>query len=294
MVIDCQEAEIVNSAPALDHFVLEFCMFKGISLSSFGDFLSKVNLTESDKTEINEYKNKRKLAFESLKSFFLHDDIIDARKISEGLFPKIEADIFLSHSHADEELAISLAILLEDKFDIKVFVDSCVWAYADDLLKEIDDTYCKWPSGSYSYEMRNYSTAHVHMILNSALHTMIDKSELFVFIETQNSAPLKNYLDGDKTFSPWIFSELMFSSVVTRRTPERHAISMEKYALDEARKHESMEVLAKSLRVAHPVYTDHLDKIETAEFFQHMINCSEKEIQGLTFLDELYKKFSLA
>jgi hypothetical protein len=48
-------------------------------------------------------------------------------KISENLFLDIKPDIFLSHSHADEDDVIRLAILIEKELNLSVFIDSCVW-----------------------------------------------------------------------------------------------------------------------------------------------------------------------
>lgn len=50
-------------------------------------------------------------------------------------FPKINADIFLSHSHKDEKLIIAFAGWLKDTFNLDVFIDSCIWGYSNDLQK---------------------------------------------------------------------------------------------------------------------------------------------------------------
>ena len=46
---------------------------------------------------------------DSLKDFFIYDDIIDGNKVIEKWFPIIDCDIFISHSHQDEEKAINSA-----------------------------------------------------------------------------------------------------------------------------------------------------------------------------------------
>lgn len=43
-------------------------------------------------------------------------------KISENLFLDIKPDIFLSHSHADEDDVIRLAILIEKELNLSVFI----------------------------------------------------------------------------------------------------------------------------------------------------------------------------
>lgn len=67
--------------------------------------------------------------------------IINGSEIQKECFPVIDADVFISHSHNDEDLANALAGWLHKKFDLKVFIDSNVWEYSDDLLTEINDKY---------------------------------------------------------------------------------------------------------------------------------------------------------
>lgn len=47
-----------------------------------------------------------------------------------------DIDVFISHSHADEDEAIRIALSME-KIGLKAFVDSCVWVHADELLKKL-------------------------------------------------------------------------------------------------------------------------------------------------------------
>jgi len=132
--------------------------------------------------------NKNKLMVrESLESY-LEGQIIDGTKLAEHWFPTIKADVFVSHSHNDEEDAVKCAGWLKSEFGLDPFIDSCVWGYADNLLKMIDDKYCRNPGGeTYSYEKRNGSTSHVHMMLSGALNAMLDSTECVIFINTRNS-----------------------------------------------------------------------------------------------------------
>ena len=74
---------------------------------------------------------------------FIHYDsgIIDGGALERELFKEINADVFISHSHKDEKLAISFAGWLKANFNLTAFVDSCVWEYADNILSEINDRY---------------------------------------------------------------------------------------------------------------------------------------------------------
>lgn len=130
--------------------------------------------------------------------------------------------------------------------DLAVFIDSQVWGSVYDLLQKVDDAYCLNATGkTYSYQKRNRSTAHIYMILNSALHHMIDRSEVFMFVASENSL-VENVskeqitdLGDAKTASPWIHSELLFSSMVRKQMPERIKKEMVRatlQVLDESRK----------------------------------------------------------
>ncbi len=153
--------------------------------------------------------------------FFQFDGIINGNKVIEEWFPIIECDIFLSHSHKDESKAIALAGLLYENFGLKTFIDSTVWGFSDVLLKTLDNRYCLNENGeTYSYEKRNYSTAHVHLMLNSALNKMIDNCEAVFFLNTPNSISAPNTIT-ETTRSPWIFSEIATTQIIRKKTPER-------------------------------------------------------------------------
>ncbi len=157
----------------------------------------------------------------SLKKFLSPTGILNMTELQENWFPQIEADIFISHSHDDEDLATALSGWLNQTFGIKSFVDSCVWDYANDLLRDIDDEYCTNEKGLYSYQSRNYSTSHVHMMLSTALARMIDKTECLFFLNTPNSVTAKNVIN-EKTNSPWIYSEITVTEIIRKKIPDRH------------------------------------------------------------------------
>lgn len=166
------------------------------------------------------YNQNRAIVEGSLDSF-LTSERIDGSRLQEHWFPQIKTDIFLSHSHRDESIAIGLAGWLKEQFDLNLFIDSCVWGYADDLLQLIDDDYCVNPgSNTYSYQKRNGSTSHVHMMLNTALSKMIDNSECLFFLNTPNSITSEEAIT--KTKSPWLYSEIAISEIIRYKTPQEH------------------------------------------------------------------------
>ena len=135
-------------------------------------------LIEKDRNNINE----------KISSFKIKDNIRDGTKTKSNWFPKIDADIFISHSHNDVKLAQLLAGYIYRETGLKPFIDYEVWGNYTNLLRNIDNNYCLFENSElYSYELRNYSTSHVHMMLNIALMEMIHKCNYFIFIETDFS-----------------------------------------------------------------------------------------------------------
>ena len=161
------------------------------------------------------FSAQRAKIVEKISSFADGDGYLDGTKMQENWFPKIKADIFISHSHKDEVLALALAGWLKKAFGLTAFIDSCVWGYSNELLKQIDDAYCLNGNHSYSYKKRNYSTSHVHMMLSVALTQMIDNTECLFFLNTPNSLTPGTIIN--QTESPWIYSEIATTRLIERR-----------------------------------------------------------------------------
>ena len=158
---------------------------------------------------------------ENLKKYVI-DGIVDGTQIEKDWFPQMEADVFISHSHADEKLAKGLAGWLHSCFGLTCFIDSCVWGYADDLLEMINDEYSdkkNKPSGGCIYDHKKCNTAskHVNTMLTIALYKMIDKSEITILLNTNSS--IKKYKDiyQQTTYSPWIYSEIVCTEIVRKK-----------------------------------------------------------------------------
>ena len=152
-------------------------------------------------------------------------------------------------------------------------IQKMVWGDADDLLKKIDDIYCrKDRTKTYDYNMRNNSTSHVHMMLNMALMQMIDKTECLFFLNTPNSI----CLDDIKTctLSPWIYSEIGISQMIEKKKQKR--IKRISNNLNESKK---------NLSIMHNVDLSHLAKIDARILKQW----KELPMQNTDPLDELYR-----
>ncbi len=166
------------------------------------------------------YKAQKVGVGRRLKQFITDGGYLDGSKMQEDWFPQLKADVFISHSHKDERLAITLAGWLSANFKLTSFIDSCIWGNSTDLLLEIDTQYSKLENGTYNYDMRNISTSHVHMMLSTALNMMIDKTECLFFINSANSV-INNEKLFAKTASPWLYAEIAMSKYVRRTRPVR-------------------------------------------------------------------------
>lgn len=173
---------------------------------------------EKGKDLFKQYSNKVEQKLEEL---ILVNGNIDGGKMQSNWFPTVEADIFLSHSHKNEKEAITLSGYLHDKLGIKTFIDSCIWGYSNDLLKELDKTFCKRVDGYYDYNKRNFTTSNVHMMLSTALNKMMDKTECLLFLNTPESISFKEGVKSS-TLSPWIYSEIETSKILGRKSLSKY------------------------------------------------------------------------
>ena len=187
------------------------------------------------------YEKHEKMAKKSLKEFIYDNGHIDGTSMKSNWFQIEDVDIFISHSHQDITKVKAFAGWLYDKFNLTAFIDSCVWGYCNDLLQQIDDEHCKKKDGkTYNYNLRNYTTSHVHMMLSTALTEMIDNTECIMFYNTPNSISLVDDLQTIKrekkkvTLSPWIYHELAMTSLVRICKPIRTRILFENVLVHKA------------------------------------------------------------
>jgi len=216
----------------------------------------------------------------NIKNFF-SNGVIDAEALEKEWFGPTTPHIFLSHSHKDVDLAAGFAEMLWAKFGITCFVDSFVWGYCDELLKQIDTKFCKSESGStFDYARRNRSTSHVHMMLSAALAKVMDRAECIMFLNTPNSIITEDFIQGEKTFtaSPWIYNELLLTRLLNPKLPSR--------ILEESvRKSVATEQFP---QFQFGMNIDHLINISTAEV-NDWLDCGEVGTDALDFLYRVYQ-----
>lgn len=232
---------------------------------------------------VESYQTENRKRVKNLADLMIEKDTFDASLILDTIFPTVKADIFLSHSFQDSDKAIQLAMELKENCGLDVFIDSCVWGSVYELQKAIDNKYCLSESGTtYDYDERNRSTAHLHMILSTALQRMIDQTDTILFMNTDQSISLKHSVkDQPKTLSPWIHMELSFSSLV-RRKPRKIRVKHEGRVLDHVISNESFNI-------AHEAPVNHFTKLTDRDFerWKTYANCNN----GSRAIDYLYENF---
>ena len=113
--------------------------------------------------EIPEFRNLRPKLSEMIKQSSLTAGNLVADSIWDEWFPEVNADVFISHSSKDVDLAKMFAQWLKKNFSLSAFIDSDIWGHSDDLLKEIDNVHCLNPGGeTYNYKKK---MALLHMCI---------------------------------------------------------------------------------------------------------------------------------
>lgn len=213
--------------------------------------IQNADFFDQNQEYLRECKNRGELIKEKLKNQLVDilttvtnaNGVIDGEQLSGIWFPIAKRDVFISHSHNDEDLALTIAGILNEKFGLSVFIDSTIWGSADVLLKAIDDEYCKQENGTYNYTKRNFSTSHVHAMLTTAIMQAMDQTEAIFFLNTSNSVyKLKNGFSKEHTLSPWIYEEVMCAKLLREQSWEEYRMTR----VDEAYHFE------KTLNVAYP------------------------------------------
>ena len=199
-------------------------MFSGYNLSLSDnffkckeDFSHYKNLGEEHLT--NEvYRYKKEIAN------YINKDEINGSRIQRDCFPEIEADIFISHSHNDVNLANALAGWIHETFGLKVFIDSNVWIDSNKLLDDLNTNYSdkrEELDGSFVYDYKscNDVSKHVNIMLSIALQKMIDKTECVILLNTNNSIKVFDEKNKkiDITYSPWIYSEIICTQIARKK-----------------------------------------------------------------------------
>ncbi|GAA7684449.1 toll/interleukin-1 receptor domain-containing protein [Helicobacter pylori] len=133
------------------------------------------------------------------------DIILNHNKIKEAFFgpfkPQLKnAQVFLSHSHADKNKALEVKNYLESKTNHRVFIDSLFWDYKNNILKEMK---------KHHINVSKIEDAFT-LIIRESLQDMIEKCPYFVFLQSNNS--VSNQGLSRITYSAWIYEELKIAN----------------------------------------------------------------------------------
>lgn len=151
------------------------------------------------------------------------DTILNHRELQEAFFspfkPQLKnAQVFLSHSHADRNKALEVKDYLESKTKRKVSIDSLFWDYKDDVLNELAE-----------YDDISKIEDAFTLILRESLQDMIEKCPYFVFLQSSNSVSnqglSRNQVLLKITYSAWIYEELKIAHSISAIS-ESHLIPM--------------------------------------------------------------------
>ncbi len=137
--------------------------------------------------------------------------ILNHNKIKEAFFspfkPQLKnAQVFLSHSHADKNETLKVKGYLEEDLDAEcVFIDSLFWDYKDDVLNKLAE-YAEYDDNDISVIEDAFT-----LILRESLQDMIEKCPYFVFLQSKNSVSFNQDL-LKITYSAWIYEELKIAN----------------------------------------------------------------------------------
>ncbi|WP_120905821.1 toll/interleukin-1 receptor domain-containing protein [Helicobacter pylori] len=144
---------------------------------------------------------------------YSNDNIVLKRnEIKEAFFspfkPQLKnAQVFLSHSHADKDKALEVKNYLENQTKRKVFIDSLFWDYKDDVLNKLA-----------RYDDISKIEDAFTLILRESLQDMIEKCPYFVFLQSSNSVSFNQNL-LKITYSAWIYEELKIAHSISESRP---------------------------------------------------------------------------
>jgi len=267
-------------------------MFTGYNLKLSDDFFdNKMSLDEYKKIgekhlndKIYEYKNNL--------NDYINKGTISGSELQNDNFPIIDADVFISHSHDDTDLANALAGWIHEAFNLRVFVDSNVWSYSPELLADINSNYSNQrenESGGYTYDYEacNNASQHVNIMLLVALQKMIDKVECVILLNTDNSITVFDDKTMHSTYSPWIYSEIVCTQIV-RKKP---LLYYRKYSeLFHANEGMIFEYALRHLKISYNISLLHLSDLDESDLIKwkdNFINDKFRQYEDYP-LDALY------
>lgn len=269
-------------------------MWKGFNVKINEDYLKGRILASNASWEIliASAKESRGIFHDKIYSKITSGNwVLDGAGIESNWFPKLSSHVFISHSHADEQLALALAGALKKWLKIESFVDSALWGHFEDLQKSLFQKVTQGRNlvDAELFKLWNIVSAHVHCMLSKSLIQMIDQCECLIFLNTPSSMSISEIVGTTSTYSPWIYTEIEVSRFL-RRMPDprrkRTGLLKESFAQDAA-----IECL-----VEYPLNLDHLTRKAGSDIWKwicdgsHAITqyCADNVQMPFHALDVLY------
>ncbi|GAA8137948.1 toll/interleukin-1 receptor domain-containing protein [Helicobacter pylori] len=175
-----------------------------------------------------------------------NDDIIlNHNEIKEAFFspfkPQLKnAQVFLSHSHADRNKALKVKNYLESETNRRVFIDSLFWDYKNNVLNELA-----------KYDDTSKIEDAFTLIIRESLEDMIKKCPYFVFLQSNNSVSNQGLLCI--TYSAWIYEELKIAHSIRESRPTPMMESMQVFHdISPSLKHLETITLSELSRIINP------------------------------------------
>lgn len=228
-------------------------MYRGFSLQITEtdiDYLISRSHKNFYASHFNNLANNQ-IIWKALEENIVMDSSISADKLKKEWFPEIKSDVFLSHSHKDVELTKKISRLLGE-LNLYAFIDSDVWGYSNDLIKQLEKMY--YPN---TIDLHDKIVAHVNIMLTSALTKMLNNTECVIFLNTTNSIiPSTSYYNTAKTDSPWIYHELFTTSILPVIAPVRKSHEILGSVVNEANQ----------LQILHTPPLKHLTNLNNSDF----------------------------
>lgn len=187
-------------------------------------------------------KKDRRIREEEIRTLINSGTELDAEKILDIVSPQGDFDVFISHYHENEKLALNVAAILKNQ-GYKPFVDSQFWLHFDSVAEELNAFHFhKDAKGNevYDHSKTRMVQKHCDVMLLSALSNVMAKCKYLIFINPpENVLGIESYSKADAasptTYSPWIYWELILAKILynNRRMPLKECRMSDTYSIPE-------------------------------------------------------------
>ncbi|MCA1973864.1 MAG: toll/interleukin-1 receptor domain-containing protein [Caenispirillum sp.] len=201
-------------------------MLPGFDTKIDGNFLNELMGENAASTETSYSKMAEEIK-NKLDLYIGPDGSLDAKKIQKDWFPQTKCDVFISHAHADNKIALKFASWLERNFKITSFVDSAIWRHCNNLLNALNVRYSKNATSSYDYDKVKIMSSHVYIMLTVSIMMMMSRTRCVFFLNTPHSLSASDAINSSRrgeTSSPWIYAELAMSRLLEQRPEEKRMV----------------------------------------------------------------------